>query len=128
MACPPDSRMHMEMMQKHGHAPMIPPGMNYGMYPHPKVLQARSNRHQKKKGKGGHRHQKSHDDMVSWINLYTTNYTYIFNPGLGVCARVTVVVLCVSVCVCVCLSVCYHTSCYIPCLYVQSEASESSLL
>jgi hypothetical protein len=58
--------MHMEMMQKHGPAPsMIPPGMGYGMYPHPKVLQARSNKQQKKKGKGGHRHQRSHDDMVS---------------------------------------------------------------
>ena len=60
----PDGGMHMEMMQKHGHSPMIPPGMSYGMYPHPKVLQARSNKQQKKKGKGGHRHQKSHDDMV----------------------------------------------------------------
>ena len=29
----------------------------------------------------------------------------------------------VCVCVCVCLSVCYRTSCYIPCLYVQIEAS-----
>ena len=60
-----DSRMHMEMMQKHGHIPMIPPGMSYGVYPHPKVLQARSSKQQKKTGKGDYRHQKSHYDMVS---------------------------------------------------------------
>ena len=35
--------------------------------------------------------------------------------------------VCVCVCVCVCLSVCYRTSCYIPRLYVQIEASYSSL-
>ena len=47
---------------------------------------------------------------------------------LGACTRVMVVVvcvcvsvcLCVCVCVCVCVHVCYHTSCYIPHLYVEN--------
>ena len=46
----------------------------------------------------------------------------IINPR-HMCCRVTAVILSLCVCVCVCVSVCYHTSYYIPRLYVQSEAS-----
>ena len=60
----------------------------------------------------------------------TISIVQIFSLTLGACTRVTVVVLCVSVCVCVCvcLSVCYCASCYIPGLYVESEAVLSFLL